>query len=513
MGRLRCVLLVFLACQVVLLAAQDARAQTQLDRSYPINLPTALQLADVRPIDISLAEARLQVAAAQLQQANALWLPTILLGSDYYRHDGQVQAVEGTVFTSSKSSFMIGAGPSMVFALSDALFAPLAQRQIRRAQEAALQTARNDTMLAVAEAYFNIQQARGDLAGAEDARIKAEDLVKRTVKLAEGLVPPVEVVRARTELARRRQAVHAARERWQTASAELNRVLRLDPSTLVEPLEPPELHVPLIPPEIAVDELIRFALSNRPELASQQAIVQATLEQLKQERLRPLVPSVLLRGSSTPVTGTLAAGYFGGGRNDFLGNFGAREDLDLQVLWELKNLGFGNWAKIRERKADNQIALLELFRTEDRIAAEVVQAHAQAQSAALRVKEATEGLKYAQDSFKKNLEGVEQTLPLAGKIRVLVIRPQEVVAAIQALSQAYNDYFGAVADFNRAQFRLYRALGNSATPAVDPENPMPQNCQSRAVCQMASGLAIQTPPEPPPPIIRAVLLTPTTTPP
>ncbi len=43
---------------------------------------------------------------------------------------------------------------------------------------------------------------------------------------------------------------------------------------------------------------------------------------------------------------------------------------------------------------------------------------------------------------------------------LLVIRPQEAVAALQALVQAYLDYYGAIADFNRAQFRLYRAVGN-----------------------------------------------------
>jgi hypothetical protein len=47
-------------------------------------------------------------------------------------------------------------------------------------------------------------------------------------------------------------------------------------------------------------------------------------------------------------------------------------------------------------------------------------------------------------------------------VYILVIRPQEVVAAIQSLVLAYNDYFGAVADYNRAQFRLYRALGHPA---------------------------------------------------
>jgi hypothetical protein len=37
---------------------------------------------------------------------------------------------------------------------------------------------------------------------------------------------------------------------------------------------------------------------------------------LRQERLRPLIPSVLLRGASTNPAGTLAGGVFGGGRNE-----------------------------------------------------------------------------------------------------------------------------------------------------------------------------------------------------
>ena len=60
------------------------------------------------------------------------------------------------------------------------------------------------------------------------------------------------------------------------------------------------------------------------------------------------------------------------------------------------------------------------------------------------------GLKYAEDSLQKNLVGVSQTRPLGGDIRVLLNRPQEVVAAIQALGQAYTDFFAAVGDYNRA---------------------------------------------------------------
>jgi outer membrane protein TolC len=445
--------------------APPAPAPTPTDKPLPINLPTALQLAGVRPLDISLASERIRLAAAQLDRAQVLWLPTIYLGTDYYRHDGQIQSVEGNVFGTSKSAFMVGGGPVAVFAVTDAIFAPLVERQVVRSRTAGLQTARNDSMLTVAEAYFNVQQARGELAGAVEATHRSEEVVRRTEKLAaggDGILADVDIVRARTEFARRDQAVDTARERWRVASADLARVLRLNATALVEPLEVPHLRVTLVGLDKPVDDLIPVALASRPELAAQQALVQATLVRLRQERLRPLIPSVLLRGGSTNPAGTMAGGYFGGGRNDSLDNFSARSDFDVQVLWELQNLGFGNRALVDQRRSENRLSELDLFRLQDQVAAEVAQAYAQLQSAASRLNKAERALKDAVDSANKNFEGLGQTKTAGGKVIILVIRPQEVVAAIQALALAYNDYYGAVADHNRAQFRLYRAMGQPA---------------------------------------------------
>src|SRR5207249_1519236 len=105
------------------------------------------------------------------------------------------------------------------------------------------------------------------------------------------------------------------------------------------------------------------------------------------------VPSVLLRGASTNPAGTLGAGMFGGGTGDVINRYGWRSDFDIQVLWQIENLGFGNRARVAERRAENQAAMLELFRVQDRVAAEVVQAHAQAQSAAARLTDAEDELK------------------------------------------------------------------------------------------------------------------------
>jgi hypothetical protein len=67
-----------------------------------------------------------------------------------------------------------------------------------------------------------------------------------------------------------------------------------------------------------------------------------------------------------------------------------------------------------------------------------------------------------------------------------VFRPQEAVAAVAALDQAYRDYFAAVGDQNRAQFQLYRALGHPAQclataatpPATLPATTVPVEARS-----------------------------------
>jgi len=70
-------------------------------------------------------------------------------------------------------------------------------------------------------------------------------------------------------------------------------------------------------------------------------------------------------------------------------------------------------------------------------------------------------LRKAEVTFAGNLKGLSETTRF-GDVLVLVNRPQEAVAALQQLSRAYDNYFLTVNDYNRAQFRLFRALGYAA---------------------------------------------------
>jgi outer membrane protein TolC len=457
----------------MLLAGPADSPEPAADRVHALTLAAALQLAGAEPLDIQIAARQVEIAARQFDRARLLWVPNLTVGTDYFYHTGLQQNFAGEILSSNRSTFMAGVGPNLVLPTADAIFSPLAARQDLRARRAALQAVTNDVTLAVAVSYFDLQQARGELAGATLASRKAEEVSRRAEGLAAGLAPPLEATRARVELARRRQAEATARARWRTASAELCRLLRLDPATVVEPAEPPSLPITVIDPTCAVDALIPVALTNRPELAAQQAVVQAALARLKAEKLRPLVPSLALRSVSTNPSGSLGWGAFGGGPGNTFGQFAGRSDIDVQLLWEFQNLGFGNRARAGERKAEHAAAVLDLFRTQDRIAAEVATAYAQVVAAGERMKLSEPALKDAVELVDKSLEGLGTTRR-AGELLTLVVRPQEVTAAVATLGQANAEFHAAVGDFNRGQFRLYRALGHppQALPAVAPTEPV-----------------------------------------
>jgi outer membrane protein TolC len=444
------------------------------DLALPINLATALRLADARPIVIAAAQASLEASQARLDQAKVLWLPNLYIGASYYYHGGGAEGNSGTEFENSRNQFLAGGGPTAVFSTTDAIYVPLAQRQVVRAREYDVQTARNDALQTVAEAYFNVQQARGRLAGAEDAVTKSRELVRRAAGLGRDLAAPVEVNRARTQLADLEQTAATAREQWRVASADLTRALRLAPSAVVAPLEPPYLQVTLVSPRESVDNLIPIGLTNRPELASQQALVRATLARLRAERIRPLLPSVVLLGDAVPAApgGYLMGGIYGSDLNGHGNPWTGRIDPSVQVVWELRNLGLGNRAAVRERQAETQQANIELFRIQDRVAAEVAQAVAHLESAATRIERAETGLKEAQINFAGNLRGISETTRLAD-VLTLVIRPQEAVASLDQLAKAYDNYFVSVNDYNRAQFALFRALGYPASLLSCERSPGP----------------------------------------
>ena len=431
------------------------------DVPLPINLATALRLSDARPLVVAAAQAGVWVAEAELTRAKVLWIPTLNIGFDYLRHDGGGPDFNKGIMTApSVNFFYAGAGLWGVLPTTDAIFEPLAARQVLDAQHWKIQAAKNDVLMDTADAYFRVHRTRGTYAGALYCVERGRDLVARIESLSRELVPRVEVDRAKNMLADMEQRAAENRQGWRVESADLTRVLRLDPRSVVVPLEHDHAQVTLIDPGRSLDDLMSVALVNRPELSAQQALVNAAEIGVRREKARPFIPNVLLNGFQTPYE-MLQAGIFGMGPNGSLNQWRGRADVSIQPLWQLENLGIGNLARIKGQRGQESLAMIELFRTQDRVAAEVTQAQARVQSAAARVFQADRSLRTGIATFNGTFEGLGQTRRF-GDVLELINRPQEAVFALQLLYVAFEEYFGTVAEYNRAQFELFRALGYPA---------------------------------------------------
>ena len=435
------------------------------DLRFPINLATALRLSDARPLIVAAAQAKVWVAEAELTQAKVLWVPDLNIGFDYIRHDGGGPDFNKGILTSPSTNFFYGGAGlwgnnyGLIYT-ADAIYKPLAARQVLNSRHQDIQSAKNDALRETADAYFMVHQYRGIYAGVLYTVDRGHSLVKIISELSRDLVPAFEVDRAKNMLADLEQQAVLARQQWRVQSARLTKVLRLDPRAVVEPLEHDHLQLTLIDPGRALDDQMPIALTNRPEIASRTAIVKAAEVGIRLEKGRPFIPQLALNGFQTPFE-MLQAGIFGIGPNSSLNQWGGRDDFSIQPLLQFNNLGLGNLAQIKVQRGQQSLAIIDLFDSEDRVAEEVNQAHARLQSAAVRVYQADRSLRTGVITLNGTIEGLKQTSRF-GDVLVLITRPQEAVYALQLLKTAFDEYFTTVAEYNRAQFELFHALGYPA---------------------------------------------------
>ena len=447
------------------------------DLRFPINLATALRLSDARPLIVAAAQAGVWVAEADLTRAKVLWVPTLNLGFDYIRHDGGGPDFNKGIMTAPSVNFFYGGGGlSGTLPTTDAIFQPLVARQVLNAAHWDIQAAKNDALLQTADAYFRVHQYRGMYAGALYSVERGRDLVERIAELSRELVPKVEVDRARNMLADLEQQAVSARQEWRVASADLTQVLRLDPRAVVVPLEHDHAQITLIDPGRSLDDLMPVALTNRPELASRQALVQATMAGGPPGEGAPARCPTSCSTASRPPTRCSRPGSSASAPTAASTSGGAATTSASSPSGSSRASGSATSRGSRGSAGMESRAIIEFFKTQDMVAADVTRAQARVQSAAARVVQADRALRTAIITFNGNFEGLQQTTRL-GNVLVLVNRPQEAVFALQLLKVAFDQYFTTVAEYNRAQFELFHALGYPAQRGHDPPARPARSCR------------------------------------
>jgi outer membrane protein TolC len=480
---------------VLTFAGSEAEATAFLfqDAALPINMPLALRLSLTNNLDIAQAREFVQQAGIALNRARVALLPTANLGSTYSHHEGTIQKTEGNIILANKDSLFVGGGPSLNVSIGDALFAPLVARQVAAGTQAGLIRQNNDTLLAVADAYCNILLLRRRLARIEETldylaseqasagRAGSKGLlsVVQSIQLAGGAeATRAEVERVRVEVLRRQDEKAGALREFRAAMAELARLVRLDPQVPLWPAE--DFRFPMELPgaqwlETPPEELVRVALTNRPELAENQALIRAAVERVRSARFRPLLPNVVLAYNwgdfgggpdtnppiialptkKTPLKVTAQAGFGPSGR---ILHFEPRTDFDVALVWRLQNMGLGDLAQLREQQSHLRQAEFAQLQLRDRVVTQVVQTSELARGWRERVELTRQALF---DTAGAPNGPVFQALRLNfDRIRAVpATRPLEVLDSIRGLNEALEAYGQAITEYERARFRLLIVLG------------------------------------------------------
>lgn len=434
-------------------AIADSTAEATSEAAT-LSLGNVLHLADARNPNVAVARERINEAYARVERAETLWLPSLRAGLNYNHHEGAIQDVAGRVFNTNRSAFGGGAGANFVgaasptvpgliaqFHLTDAVFQPRIAAHQASAREFGANAARNDTLRDAAVAYLELVRAEHALAIAQEALANTEKLTELTRQYAEtGQGLKSDHQRSEAELAVHQGELILRQEGVQVASARLAQVLHADPATVIQSGEPAVVPLDIVVLEGGLAGYVATGLARRPELAEQKHLVCEAVERLRREKYAPLIPSVLLG---------MSYGGMGGGFGSSIVNSDTRWDADAVAYWEVRNFGIGERAAREETGSLQRQAQMREVAVMDRVAREVVEAHAQVTKRQERIAVARRGVGTARKSYALNLERIENAQGL----------PIETLQAIQALASAQRAYLNAVIDYNVAQFELSRAIG------------------------------------------------------
>lgn len=462
-----------------------------------VDLSCVLRLAGVNNPDILVARQRIATSVAQRLFAYAQALPNLNVGGNYDDHTGPVQQSDGNILKVNRQALYVGAGAGAIAAATvnvpgvlwtgnpgSGVFEMLAARQMVRVRQFESLAVRNQIFLQVANGYMDLLRAEAHRAIALQNREDAHDIARLMLASARrGRGRDADANRAKSEYLLRINDVIEAEKNMLVASARLAQLLNLPPSVQLHGIDGWVVPTPLVPQPTPMSALLLIAINQRPELAARRAAIRVATDQLRAAQVLPLSPNLWAGFSAGTFGGgsNLVAqpGGFGGFSGPYFGNFAPREDVDAILYWTAQNMGAGNWAQIRQRLSERQIANLELVRDLNMVRNDVARAYAGIHARWAQIDIARDTVLVAQRGYEedfKRIQATEKGLPI------------ELLNNFKLLSQGRHNYLDSVVDYDESQFSLFVALGQP-----------PADMLAKAIpSDMPKGLA--PPPAPAPPL-------------
>ncbi|WP_373531062.1 TolC family protein [Vampirovibrio sp.] len=414
-------------------------------QEYPVDLPVILKLVEAQNLFLQDFTVNAKIQNNLFYRTVSSLLPDVQGTYNQSRFQGVIQIFgnqttqiyQTRIVPQATATWTINPGGRDVF------IALAAKQRARSAKYLLEQTAQDQLTQATIEYYellaagvrvanvkANIQEVQGQV-DLNDARLKA------------GIGTKLDVERARALLIERELELIAAENNLAKTQQILLSRLNLDPEVaLIPPQVKAEARI-LIPLDVDTQQLVNKAVANNPSLKVIQQEIRAIGYEGKAV-LADLVPTVTLQtyiNGTGPQIDQLGLGRFGGFaiQSNIFNGLGTALPLDYRTR--------------RLQVAQQKIRLAEQVRT---VQTDVINSFLDSRAGAKSIFAAQEQLDVAEEAYRLSFGRFKAGL----NINVDVLNSQT------ALALARVRVVRAIFDFNEAQVRLLKAVGEVSSPNI-----------------------------------------------
>ena len=396
----------------------------------PLTLDEALRLANAQASQYQSAILNEQIAAEDVKQAQAAFLPKVSAPLGYIYTSPALGLPPGTprepsfIANNAVSEYEALANVAGDFDIAGKLRATLAKnRALLAAAHAGTEVAKRALAQAVVEAYYGLALATAGRDAAEGNLAAAEEFERITaLLLSGGEVAQVDLTRAQLQTLGRRDELQKARANEEVAAGSLRVLVGYD---FARPINAADLTLTL-PNETEYQLFKAEDVTRRPEFTQLDQQFRAAIQEIK-----------IARADRLP---SLSYSINGGFDTDSLSGPRLKEHTGVSAAISL-NIPIFDWgatrsrerqARLREQVAENERTIAERGFTQEFYAA-----RAQAASAAARVTLAREGVTKAQDNLNASIARYR-----AGEAQIVEVTDAQTTLVTQraALLQAIYDY-------------------------------------------------------------------------
>ncbi|HEY9777729.1 MAG TPA: TolC family protein [Planktothrix sp.] len=438
----------------VVLPSMPLKGLIQIDRrlspfgldagsSEEVGMRDVLLTTVKRNLDISDINALSQSQKFLYYQALSKYLPDIVMGYSLIGVDGNI-VTPGGFFGPNTSTLhikgpftIVNAGFVQPIYKGGAItFGAIENKHKLNASRKQLDGQINDSLNQSAQDYYNLLLNEALLQIRIKAVERSEEQLKQNTQLqASGLATNLDVLQARTQLARDRQSLLDQQSARRVAAIQLAHVLNISLSQDLIPASGIIRKERLIDRNVLINSLLTYAVDNRPELKQYDELRKAAKAQIIVAGA-PLHPQVLLNGS-----------VYGIGTH--LDNLGGLFVLNFNVKWTLGNLGLSETANINSARWQARDAMILAQKEFLNVFDQVRTSYANTLTAEQKIEQTNEEEASAREELR--LARLRLDTGLGTNL--------DVLTAQRDLTQAQIDQAQSVINFNQTQVQLVHDIG------------------------------------------------------